>query len=250
MAAWVPILERLQPVPDEIAARALLRRLAKSARLSERPRVLAFVNAHALNLAAESAGFARALSAADVLLRDGAGLALLLRRCGRPPGLNMNGTDFIPQLLRACDGLSVAVIGTREPYLERGLVRMQREFVPRSALWGVDGFQPPSTYLHLLRERRPSLVLLAMGMPRQEELALWLRSQLAHGCLLVCGGAIVDFLGGRTRRAPLLLQRMGMEWAWRLGQEPVRLFKRYVIGNPRFLWRTWRLKLDRSRSDS
>lgn len=250
MAAWAPILERLQSVPDEIAARALLRRLAKSARLSERPRVLAFVNAHALNLAAESAGFARALSAADVLLRDGAGLALLLRRCGRPPGLNMNGTDFIPQLLRACDGLSVAVIGTREPYLERGLVRMQREFVPRSALWGVDGFQPPSTYLHLLRERRPSLVLLAMGMPRQEELALWLRSQLAHGCLLVCGGAIVDFLGGRTRRAPLLLQRMGMEWAWRLGQEPVRLFKRYVIGNPRFLWRTWRLKLDRSRSDS
>lgn len=250
MAAWAPIFERLQPVPDEIAARALLRRLAKSARLSERPRVLAFVNAHALNLADESAGFARALSAADVLLRDGAGLALLLRRCGKPPGVNMNGTDFIPQLLRACDGLSVAVIGTREPYLERGLVRMQREFVPRSALWGVDGFQAPSTYLHLLRERRPSLVLLAMGMPRQEELALWLRSQLAHGCLLVCGGAIVDFLGGRTRRAPLLLQRMGMEWAWRLGQEPVRLFKRYVIGNPRFLWRTWRLKLDRSRVDS
>lgn len=250
MAAWAPILERLQSVPDEIAARALLRRLAKSARLAQRPRVLAFANAHALNLAAESADFARALSAADVLLRDGAGLALLLRRCGRPPGVNMNGTDFIPQLLRACDGLSVAVIGTREPYLERGLVRMQREFVPRSPLWGVDGFQAPSTYLHLLRERRPSLVLLAMGMPRQEELALWLRGQLAHGCLLVCGGAIVDFLGGRTRRAPLLLQRMGMEWAWRLGQEPVRLFKRYVIGNPQFLWRTWRLKLDRSKVDS
>jgi exopolysaccharide biosynthesis WecB/TagA/CpsF family protein len=117
-------------------------------------------------------------------------------------------------------------------------------------VWGVDGFQTPSTYLHLLRERRPSLVLLAMGMPRQEELALWLRRRLGHGCLLICGGAIVDFLAGRTRRAPPLLRRLGMEWAWRLGQEPVRLFKRYVIGNPQFLWRTWRLKLDRSRVDS
>ncbi|MEI7785438.1 MAG: WecB/TagA/CpsF family glycosyltransferase [Betaproteobacteria bacterium] len=250
MSAWVPILERLQPVHSEIAARALLRRLAKSARQARKPRVLAFVNAHALNLAAESAAFARALSTADVLLRDGAGLALLLRRCGRPAGVNMNGTDFIPQLLRACDGLPVSVLGTREPYLERGLTRMQRDFVPRSAVWGVDGFQPSTTYLHLLRERRPSLVLLAMGMPRQEELAQWLRSHLDHGCLLVCGGAIVDFLAGRTRRAPALLQRLGMEWLWRLSQEPVRLFKRYVIGNPLFLWRTWQLRLDRSSADS
>lgn len=249
MPSWTPILERLQPVPDEIAARALLRRLARSARLAERPRVLAFVNAHALNLAAESAVFAHSLGAADVLLRDGAGLALLLRRCGRPAGMNMNGTDFIPQLLRACDGLPVAVLGTREPYLQRGLVRLQREIAPHSALWGVDGFQARTTYLHLLRERRPSLVLLAMGMPRQEELAQWLRGRLGHGCLLICGGAIVDFLAGRTRRAPPLLQRLGLEWLWRLAHEPRRLFRRYVIGNPLFLWRAWQLKLDRSSAD-
>ena len=230
-------MARMQRVPDELAARSLLRRLSRSARTARRPRMLAFVNAHALNLAAESAEFALALSSADVLLRDGAGVSLLMRRCGQPPGLNMNGTDLIPQLLHACDGLPIAVLGTCEPFLGRGLARLQQELMPRSHVLGVDGYQTGSTYLQLLRQHRPRVVVLAMGMPRQEEMARWLRGQLAHGCLLICGGAIVDFLAGRTRRAPRLLQRTGLEWLWRLAQEPRRLFRRYVIGNPLFLWR-------------
>lgn len=242
MLAWSTIMARLQRVPDEAAARSLMRRLARSARTARRPRVLAFVNAHALNLAAESAEFALALSSADVLLRDGAGVSLLMRRCGQPPGLNMNGTDVIPQLLRACDGLSVAVLGTAEPYLGRGLRRLQQELMPRSQVLGVDGFQTRSNYAQLLGQHRPRVVVLAMGMPRQEEMARWLRGQLSHGCLLICGGAIVDFLAGRTRRAPRLLQRTGLEWLWRLAQEPRRLFKRYVIGNPLFVWRLLRCR--------
>ena len=242
MLAWSTIMARLQRVPDEGAARSLMRRLARSARTARRPRVLAFVNAHALNLAAESAEFALALSSADVLLRDGAGVSLLMRRCGQPPGLNMNGTDVIPQLLRACDGLSVAVLGTAEPYLGRGLRRLQQELMPRSQVLGIDGFQTRSNYAQLLDQHRPRVVVLAMGMPRQEEMARWLRGQLSHGCLLICGGAIVDFLAGRTRRAPRLLQRTGLEWLWRLAQEPRRLFRRYVIGNPLFVWRLLRLE--------
>ena len=243
MLAWSPIMARLQRVPNEGAARSLLRRLARSAGTARRPRVLAFVNAHALNLAADSAEFALALGSADVLLRDGAGTSLLMRRCGQAPGLNMNGTDVIPQLLRACDGMSVAVLGTCEPFLGRGLARLQQELMPRSQVLGVDGFQAGSTYLQLLGQHRPRVILLAMGMPRQEEMARWLRGQLTHGCLLICGGAIVDFLAGRTRRAPRLLQRTGLEWLWRLAQEPRRLFSRYVIGNPLFLWRLlWQVR--------
>jgi exopolysaccharide biosynthesis WecB/TagA/CpsF family protein len=60
-------------------------------------------------------------------------------------------------------------------------------------------------------------------------------------CVIVCGGAIIDFLGGKVSRAPLWLRRMGMEWAYRLAVEPMRLFRRYVIGNPLFLSRALRL---------
>ena len=68
-----------------------------------------------------------------------------------------------------------------------------------------------------------------------------LRDALDLPCLVICGGAIVDFLGGRVRRAPGWLRRLGLEWLWRLAQEPRRLFMRYVVGNPMFLWRSARL---------
>jgi len=61
---------------------------------------------------------------------------------------------------------------------------------------------------------------------------------LGFPCLIVCGGAIIDFLGGKMPRAPRWMRRAGLEWAFRLGLEPRRLFRRYVIGNPVFLART------------
>jgi N-acetylglucosaminyldiphosphoundecaprenol N-acetyl-beta-D-mannosaminyltransferase len=64
-----------------------------------------------------------------------------------------------------------------------------------------------------------------------------LKASLKHPCVIVCGGAIVDFIGGKVSRAPNLVRTLGMEWLYRLYLEPKRLFKRYVVGNPLFLWR-------------
>ena len=109
MDAWPGIMERLRCVPDESAVLVLLGRLRRLATKGRGPHVLAFVNAHALNLAATQPPFAQALLTSDILLRDGSGLGWLLGRCGQSPGLNMNGTDFVPRLMRACDGLPTAV---------------------------------------------------------------------------------------------------------------------------------------------
>jgi hypothetical protein len=82
-----------------------------------------------------------------------------------------------------------------------------------------------------------------MGMPRQEEVAIALRAALGFPCLIVCGGAIIDFLGGKVPRAPVWMRRCGLEWAFRLGREPRRLWNRYVHGNPRFLKRAWSMAM-------
>ena len=76
-----------------------------------------------------------------------------------------------------------------------------------------------------------------MGMPKQETIAKFIKEQSGLNCVLVCGGAIFDFLGQKVVRAPLWMQRIGIEWVFRLVQEPKRLFKRYVIGNAVFLYR-------------
>ncbi|MFJ4394773.1 WecB/TagA/CpsF family glycosyltransferase [Pseudomonas sp. NPDC089396] len=229
---WKAVTEKMRRVVDPADEQRVLRALTAP----ERPLVLGFVNAHALNLVVRDAAFVQALTAADVLLRDGSGMAMLFRRMGLDPGLNMNGTDFIPKLLAAYKGRRVAFWGTQAPTLAQAARRSE-------ALFGVapvslhDGFAEVHTYLELARDLQPELIVLGMGMPKQELVA----SQLAASgvpCVIVCGGAILDFLGGKVARAPQWMRRLGGEWIFRLMKEPKRLFMRYVVGNPMFIWRT------------
>jgi hypothetical protein len=62
---------------------------------------------------------------------------------------------------------------------------------------------------------------------------------VGYPCLIVCGGAIIDFMGGKTARAPQWMRKTGIEWVFRLLLEPRRLFQRYVVGNPVFLARAF-----------
>jgi N-acetylglucosaminyldiphosphoundecaprenol N-acetyl-beta-D-mannosaminyltransferase len=203
----------------------------------ERPTVVAFVNAHACNLAAKDPRFEADLRAADILLRDGSGMAILCRRLGRDPGLNLNGTDLIPALVERFRDRPVALFGTRDPWLSTAAAKFAES---ADIVATLDGFQHDDAYVGALRERPADLVVLAMGMPRQEQLAARLARELDGRFVVVCGGAILDFVGGRVARAPDWMRRLGVEWLWRLVSEPRRLFKRYVVGNTVFLLRTRR----------
>jgi exopolysaccharide biosynthesis WecB/TagA/CpsF family protein len=199
-----------------------------------RPTVVAFVNAHACNLAARDTRFAADLGAADVLLRDGSGMAMLCRRLGLDPGLNMNGTDLIPRILERFRGRPVALFGTSEPWLSTAAEVVGHSVDVVSA---VDGFRDETEYVDALRDHPADLVVLAMGMPRQERVAARLVHELDRPVVVVCGGAVLDFLAGRVSRAPRWMRRSGIEWVWRLLSEPRRMFKRYVVGNAVFLRR-------------
>jgi exopolysaccharide biosynthesis WecB/TagA/CpsF family protein len=216
----------------------------------DQPRVLAFVNAHAMNAVVEDVRFHEALMAADLVLRDGIGMALLLSLLDQSPGLNLNGTDLIPSILRRYAGAPIALFGTREPWLSNAAQTLVRELAPGASCVMADGFRATDDYLRLAQAHAPALISLGMGMPRQEIVALALRAALHRPCLIVCGGAILDFLGGRVPRAPRLLQGLGLEWAWRLAREPRRLFRRYVLGNPFFIGRALRLALQGVRRPS
>jgi exopolysaccharide biosynthesis WecB/TagA/CpsF family protein len=200
-------------------------------------RVLAFVNAHAMNTVAESESFYQALMSADVVVRDGIGVSLLMQLLNQVPGQNLNGTDLIPQLIARADGQPIALFGTREPWLDRAHDRVQSDLAPRSPCITADGFLELGDYIRLAARHRPRLIVLGMGMPKQEQVAIALRAALGFPCLIVCGGAIIDFLGGKTPRAPQWVRETGLEWAFRLGCEPRRLWNRYVHGNPLFLRR-------------
>lgn len=217
-------------------------RLLVGALAAPRPTILSFVNAHAFNLAAREAGFRRNLLASDILLRDGVGMKLGMALQGLAPGPNLNGTDLIPSILRASTGLRLALFGSRAPWIEAAADAVSRLGPQIAAVR--DGFAADiASYAQSAREAKADIVLLAMGMPKQEAAAHAIKAALDQPCLVINGGAIADFLAGRFRRAPEALRRAGLEWAWRLGLEPKRLAQRYLRGNPAFLARAAALRL-------
>jgi N-acetylglucosaminyldiphosphoundecaprenol N-acetyl-beta-D-mannosaminyltransferase len=208
-------------------------RLLEELQHPPRPYVVSFVNAHAANLVWQKPSLLEPMLRSDLLLRDGIGVQLALMAFGCRPGLNMNGTDFIPQIARAYAGRRAALFGTRSPWLDRAREKLESEGLV--VVTSHDGLSSPETYLDLAEKTRPELVILALGMPRQEYLAIRLRERLSHPVLIVNGGAVLDFLGGKVTRAPKLMRNTGTEWAYRLSLEPRRLARRYLLGIPAFL---------------
>jgi N-acetylglucosaminyldiphosphoundecaprenol N-acetyl-beta-D-mannosaminyltransferase len=225
---FLALHERIRCIDDERARQLLIEELLHPAR----PCVLSFVNAHAANLAWSTPGMRESLLRSDLLLRDGIGVKLGMKVFGRAPGLNMVGTDLIPRIAQAYQGRRAALFGTRPPWLEAARDKLEVGGLVVVACH--DGFAPPETYLELAAETKPELIILAMGMPRQEELAVRLRERLSHPALIVNGGAILDFLGGKVARAPEFMRNHGMEWVYRLSLEPRRLARRYLLGIPAF----------------
>jgi len=231
---WSNVLRRLTLVRDKEALDACFAAWVRPAA----PTVIAFVNAHGMNLAAQNAAFADRLADADALLRDGSGMRLLLQGMGKDPGLNMNGTDLIPELIDAFRGQSIALWGTQDPHLSAAAAKLSSSLGPETNLMLADGFRSVDHYVREAKAQQPALIVLAMGMPKQEQVARSLREALKHPCLIICGGAILDFIADRFPRAPHWMQRVGCEWLFRFSLEPGRLFKRYMLGNPAFLARS------------
>lgn len=239
-AQWHNVIHKITLIPHLTELQDALSSLSQP----QHPTTLAFVNAHAMNTLVSNIQFYEALLQADVIYRDGSGMAKLFQQLGIDPGLNLNGTDLIPQILARYSGRSIAFYGTQMPYLEQAHANLMAQGVlaADTPVDLVDGFQSQSVYVQQALENKPSLIVLAMGMPKQEQVAVALKAALDYPCLIVCGGAIIDFIGGKVQRAPLWMRQWGIEWVYRLLREPKRLFKRYVIGNVVFMARVRRFK--------
>lgn len=206
-----------------------------------------FVNAHCVNVAARDPGYAELLKNASFLFADGAGMALAARLNGVALANNVNGTDLFPKLCAAAAsaGVPVAFLGARPGVARQCAARMEQEYPGLHVVWAEDGYLSNEAERLKLVELNGSgarLLFVAKGVPIQEH---WIAANAAHlATPVILGvGALFDFYSGTVPRAPLLVRKLRLEWAYRLVQEPRRLFRRYVLGNPEFIARAllWRL---------
>ena len=211
---------------------------------------VAFLNAHVANLASTDEAFRRTLEA-FVVFPDGIGVDIASSVLhGHPFPANLNGTDFVPAFIGSQTvPLRIGLIGATAANVQLAADHL-RAFAPQHEIVMVqDGYFSKAdepAILSRLEEVRPDILLVEMGVPRQER---WIAEHLTERhCTIALGvGALLDFMSGTIPRAPLRLRRLGLEWLFRLVVEPMRLWRRYVLGNPLFLMRVLGRKLSGSR---
>ena len=200
-----------------------------------------FMNAHCFNVMSRDRQYAAAVNSADFLLPDGIGVALAAKMTGHDLTENLNGTDFIPALLKeaAKMGKSVYLFGGTAGTADKAANNLIHK-IPGLKIAGTrDGFAQAQNDTAIIADINASgadIVLVALGVPMQE---LWLHRHAPYiDAELTMGvGAALDFFAGNVTRAPAWVRKAKCEWVWRLAQEPRRLAKRYLQGNFSFLAR-------------
>lgn len=193
----------------------------------DKAKSIAFLNAHGLNTAYHQSEFSNFLRGCDYLLRDGVGIKWALQFLGFPAGKNLNGTDLIPKILQQNAEKKIAIFGASMEALEGTRDKLNANGI-KNIVALEHGFHEFSAYLDACDRTKPDIVILCMGMPKQELLAAELVEKQKTR-LVVCGGGWADFYSGYKKRAPLWVQKLSLEWAHRLWCEPRRLGKRYTI---------------------
>jgi N-acetylglucosaminyldiphosphoundecaprenol N-acetyl-beta-D-mannosaminyltransferase len=204
-------------------------------------RTLTYVNAHCLNLAVEDSSYRELLNRTDLIYVDGIGAVWAGRMFGCRGLHKVTGRNWITELCSRGqqENLSVYLLGGRPGVAERaGKVLGQR--YPQLVICGAaDGFLSTKTEAQVLSEinaHHPKVLLVGMGARIQEH---WVAKNRYKIPVEICWsvGALFDYIAGIEKPVPKWLERIGLEWAWRLKEDPKGKWRRYAIGIPSFVGR-------------
>ena len=221
----VSMAETVELVSDAIAAR--------------RPFVHASLNASKILAARRIPELRVALERCSLVTADGQGVVWAARLLGHPVAERVAGIDLMQQLLAraAADGWSVFVLGAREEVLDEAMDKIRRSLPGIKLVGRHHGYfsaDEEDGVVAQIAAVRPELLFVALETPAKELFLERHMEGLSPVFAMGVGGA-VDVFAGRKKRAPIWLQRSGLEWFYRFLQDPRRLAGRYIVGNARFM---------------
>lgn len=205
-------------------------------------RYICFSNVHTLVMARENPGYREALNGAAITFPDGAPIAQMEMRSGISGAERVAGPDFMSRMFTATADGSVRhyFYGSSPETLDALKNRLQEKY-PDMIIAGM--YSPPyrdltaeedEEVIRTINESGADIVWVGLGAPKQEK---WMAAHngLIHGVMMGVGAGF-DFHAGTIRRAPVWIQRIGLEWLYRLFQDPKRLIRRYLVTNVKFYW--------------
>jgi len=234
---------------DNLEIDEALEWICRSARDRSHTDQLAFANPDCFNIATKHPEYRKTLQKAERVFADGIGVHLACGMLDVSMKANLNGTDLFPRLceLAQAENLSIYLLGARPGIVDKMVAAVAAQYPSLKIAGARHGYFDESEETGVIEQINASnahILLLALGAPRQE---IWIakhRDNLKVGLALGVGG-LFDFVSGSMPRAPLWMREIGLEWCYRLYQEPRRMWRRYIIGNPLFLFRVWRFHVKR-----
>jgi len=206
-------------------------------------------NASHLCMMQHDAALRAACDGADLVVADGMSVVWALRAAGIDVPERVAGVDLMVKLLEAGgkEGRRVFFLGAR-PEVVKKLARDCATKYPGLVVAGYrDGYFTAADHAAIADEihaTEPDFLFVGMPSPFKETWVEEYRARLNVPVMIGVGGSF-DVLAGFVQRAPLPMQRLGLEWAWRLLMEPRKLWKRYLTTNTEFIWRAGREVLRR-----
>jgi N-acetylglucosaminyldiphosphoundecaprenol N-acetyl-beta-D-mannosaminyltransferase len=221
--------------------------IADIARANQRA-IVANVNVNAMNLAYEQPWFAEFLNRAEYVFCDGHGVMLAARMAGQRLPEKITYAVWLPQLAGFCarNDLSIYLLGGNPGIAEQAganLIAMHPDLRLAGTHHGFFDRETESmSVVQQINESRPDILLVAFGMPVQES---WLNTHwdALNAKIGLTGGGALDYASGAVRRPPRWLTESGFEWLGRMCLDPGRLWRRYLVGNPKFMLRVLRERL-------
>ena len=205
-------------------------------------KVVCIANVHMLVEAHRDQQFGTVLRHADLVTPDGMPLVWMLRFLGAGHQDRVAGLDVLEGLCQqaAAEGVSIYFVGSHASILSKMRVRLEREYPELK----IAGMKPlpfrPLTYeedqalIQMLNRSGAGLVFVSLGCPKQE---VWMSKHKEKVLAVMVGlGGAFPVYAGIHRRAPRVFREAGLEWLYRLIQEPGRLWKRYATTMPVFMW--------------
>jgi len=227
--------------PDVVTHESAIEKIAELVK-EKRGGYVCFSTVHMVMESYDNAQFGEKVNGADLIVTDGMPIVWMQKLQGKKSASRVRANDLMISLLEfaADNNLSVGFYGGKQEVIEAICVKAEKDLPNLKIAYA---FSPPFRALTEVEDAqitaeinaaKPDILFMGLGCPKQEN---WMAAHKDKLQAVMLGvGASFDFYAGNVRESPEWLGKLGLEWLFRLTQEPKRLWRRYLILNPRFMF--------------
>lgn len=206
--------------------------------LDKTPQIVVTADSSGLVMAQSDPEFMAILNRADLVTPDSAGVVWALRRKGKSTITRVSGVDLVSRICRlsADKGYRLYFLGSAHGVAEMAAEKLRLQFPGCRIVGTHHGFFPPDSdeiVAHEVAKAKPDVLFVAMGIPRQEKFIAATQAIIQAPVAMGVGGSL-DVFSGKAKRAPKFIQKLSLEWLWRVLLNPRKLSKVKTL--PKFAW--------------